>query len=228
MKAHLGNPNIHSDYDRAGINFNNRNKKTVGKRKCRSRQTKRGRKRFKLREKKSFVDHIIESSIKKGEEKNHVIDEVISDFKNKNILLRKDAVLRYLSQKSKLSEKFESRRKSVDGAGKSGDKFLLAKSKEIENYLLVIRRIPNITMELFFRFISMKYPEWCVDEDDESDIRKRYYRFENFMTKNKSGLQWNTGRPQGRDATTELLKARAVYFTEKEQQKHAKTFNLKD
>ena len=54
-----------------------------------------------------------------------------------------------------------------------------------------------------------------------------FFGFET-LTSNVSGLNWNTGRPQDRDATTELLKARSVYYSHEDQIAHAKKFKLKD
>ena len=58
------------------------------------------------------------------------------------------------------------------------------------------------------------------------DRRKRFLRFRNFLTKYEGGVQWNIGRPQDRETSSQLLKARGVYYSEMDQIELEKKFEL--
>ena len=232
MKAHLANPNLHTDADRRGISFGNKNKKLVGKRKLRKKKVKKRRKRRRLVEKKMFVDLVLancKENVENPQAIEESVDQVVVDLRRRGIILRKDALERYVNQRELLQQKFPGTRSRIDGAGASPDSFLILKKTAIEKDLEIVRRIPNVTMAMFFQYVSDKYPEQrAADPCRESEERKRFYRFKNFVTVNRDGLHWNTGRPQGRDATTELLKARAVYYTDKDQVAFARKHKLKN
>ena len=234
MKAHLGNSNLHTDADRRGLSFNNKNKKIVGKRKVRVRADRQVvvRKKRRLVQKLSFVKQVLDRSgnnLNDAEAVNASVDEVLKDLRDGKIHIRKESIQLYIKQRAQLEAKYHANRYRLPGAGISPDSFLILKKDHIERCLYVIRRIPNVTAEFFFEYVSNKYPEWRIgDEYSEEDRAKRFFRFRNFLTSNVSGLNWNTGRPQDRDATTELLKARSVYYSHEDQIAHAKKFNLKD
>ena len=78
----------------------------------------------------------------------------------------------------------------MDGVRASPDSFLILKRTAIEKCLDIVRCIPNVTLAMFFQYVSAKHPEWRTDDPSlESDERKQFYRFQNFMTVNRDGLR---------------------------------------
>ena len=61
-------------------------------------------------------------------------------------------------------------RKNFDGACVSADSFLMENKKAIEKEFLILRRIPNITLELLIRVIDKKYPQRIAYERNLNNI----------------------------------------------------------
>ena len=162
MKAHLANPNLHTDTDRRGISFGNKNKKVVGKRQLRKKKVKKKRKRRPLVDKKSFVALVLancKENVENSQAIEESVDQVVVDLRRRGIILRKDALQRYVNQRELLQQKFPGTRSRIGGAGISPDSFLILKKTAIEKDLEIVRRIPNVTMAMFFQYVSDKYPE---------------------------------------------------------------------
>ena len=195
MKAHLGNPNCHEDNERCGLDFGNKNKKINGKRKIRDQKSVSRRKKICIKDKLSFVKLVIDKfdfSIDKIEEINNAelaVMGVVKNLREKGILLKTNSLRRYVNQRANLQARYGTNRYRVLGCGAIPDSFLILRKSDIEKSLLILRRIPNVTLEIFFEFFSRKYPEWrSTDEDPGSERLKRFYRFRNFLTRNNSGL----------------------------------------
>ena len=162
MKAHLGNPNLHTTSDRSGIEFSNENKRIVGCRKVRKqKKTVSRRKRVKLNDKKRWVeliytelgnsDNNIDSSITQ-------VTEIVRAQENSGI--KRSQLVHYLAQRERLNRKFPNANRSrVDGGGRKPDSFLYLKLPEIKRILLFLRRVPNVNQRIFFMYVDEKYPE---------------------------------------------------------------------
>ena len=106
MKAHLGNPNIHTDADHRGLSFNNKNKKTVGKRTIRVRADRKvARKKRRLVQKLSFVKQVLERcghNLEDVEAVDASVDEVLEDLRDGKVHIWKGSLQLYLKQRDQL------------------------------------------------------------------------------------------------------------------------------
>ena len=165
MKAHLGNPNCHTNDERQGIIFKNKVETKVRERKVRiQKKVVRRRKKVRIKEKLSFVKLVLEQH-DLSENRFEIDDDkdavslVVESLRDQGIILRKDALKRYVQQRDRLQRRYGEAKYRVAGAGVSPDSFLVLKKSFIEESLLIVRRIPNVTMEIFFEYVSRKYPE---------------------------------------------------------------------
>ena len=191
MKAHLGNPAIHSDADRKGLEWGNKNKTKVGRRKRRIKHKSRKRKKISLNQKRTYVKLIKDISKNEDENKDRAIEEARESLMKNGCRIRKDYLFRWMFQAQALSLKYPGAfRSRIGSQGNPCDVFLRLHKSTIEKILSKLARIPNITREIFFEYLSERFPMWRLDEPDASKEReKRFYRFRNFLSRNHSGLK---------------------------------------